>query len=212
MAIQGPTLINGVSRNNQFSASWAPSVLVPAGAMAWVIGGTNLADTETAGVTDSAGNEWINQAFVQPPGIPGTILVAYSMVTAEIPTSGTITILGSQRANWDLNGYFHTGAGGNIFSTDVRFVDTSTNPTATVVARPGMTLFGTIGVGGPSADGFTNDPLFLEDQKGNIARTNVTIHASGRAVPSNADDMQLYSYAPTLGTARRSLIFLAAFQ
>jgi len=200
-----------VSRNNQFSASWSPSVLVPVGALARVIGGTDLADTETAGISDSAGNEWVNQAFVQPPGLPGTILVAYSKIVTEIPTSGTIAVLGSLRANWDLNGYFHTGAQGNIFSTDVRFIDSSTNPTANIVARPGMTLFGTVGVLGPSADGFTNDPLFSADQKGNIARTNVTIHASGRAVPSNADDMQPYSYAPTLGIARRSLIFLAAF-
>lgn len=207
MTIAGPFLSGGISRNNQFSATFNPTVNIPAGALIWVVGGTNVADTADVVVTDTAGNEYVNQSFVGVPGVPGSILVAVARNAVALTAAGTITITSSLRGDWDANAYHHTGATGAIFSTDVRFVDTSTAPSATVTGQANMTLFGTLAVRGPSADGFTNDPAWSADQKGTIARTNVTVHASGRLAAADGQ----FSYAPTLGTARRSLIFAAAF-
>lgn len=207
MAIQGPFLAGGISRNNQFSATISPTVNIPQGALIWLIGGTDVADTADLTLTDTAGNTWVFQVFVQPPGVPGSMIVAYTRLANALPTSGSLTLSSSIRGNWDFNLYYHTGADGSIFSTDIQFIDTSVSPVARCFGQAGMTLFGTVGVRGPSSDGFTPDPNWGADQKGNLSRTNVTLHASGRVAPTE----DWYTYAPTLGTARRSLIFAGAF-
>ena len=208
MPITGPFLAGGISRNNQFTAPFNPTVNIPAGALIWVIGGTNVDDTADVVVTDTAGNAYVNQAFVGVPGVPGSVLVAIARNANALTTAGQIIITSSVRGDWDANSYFHLGAQGAIASTDVEFIDTSTTPVATVTAlQAGMTLFGTVAVRGPSSDGFTVDAVWGADQKGNIPRTNVTIHAGGRVAPNAGQ----FSYAPVLGTARRSLIFAASF-
>lgn len=207
----GPFLSGGVSRNNQFTATIVPTQNIPAGALIWVIGGTSVDDTADVVVTDSSGNTYVNQAFVGVPGIPGSVLVAVARNATAVPTTGSVTVTSSIRGDWDLNTYFHTGATGAIFSTDVEVFDTGTTPVANIMAQNGMTLFGTVGVRGPSADGFMIDPSWGADQKGNINRTNVTIHAGGKVAVVVGQGLAQFSYAPVLGTARRSLIFAAAF-
>jgi hypothetical protein len=207
MAVAGPFLAGGASQNNRVSVVFSPTVNIPAGALIWLVGGTDVVDTADLTLTDSAGNVWVFQVFVQPPGVPGSMVVAYARLANALPTGGSLTLTSSIRGDWDFNLYYHTGAQGQVFSTDIQFIDTSTTPVARCFGRVGMTLFGTVGVRGPSVDGFTPDASWDADQKGTIPRTNVTIHASGRI----ADAEDWYTYAPVLGTARRSLIFAGAF-
>ena len=207
MPASGPFLSGSFSQNNRTSITFSPSLAIPAGALIWLIAGTDVADTETVTVTDSAGNEYVNQVFVAPPGVPGTILVAVARNAIALPTSGSVTLSSSARGNFDGVLYHHTGARGEIFSTDIQYFDTGTTPVARCYAQAGMTLFGTVAVRGPSADGFTPDPNWGPDQKINIQTTNVTVHASGRV----ADARDWFTYAPVLGNARRSLIFAGSF-
>lgn len=221
----GPTLAGGVSRNNQFTATITPGVIIPAGAMVWVIGGTNASDSAVLSIKDSVNNvEFNQQAFVSLPGVSGAIVAAYLVVPQSIPAAGTITLTSDTRGNWDLNCVYFTGVEGDVYSQDTQISTVAiTNPSTSTRARPAMNLLSLLAVLGPSTDGFTQDPAWGTDQKGSVARTNVTVHASGRAVPSNAPDWDgqtpgaagplppFYTYSPTLGTARRTLVYSAAF-
>lgn len=209
----GPFLAGGVSRNNQFNASITPGVAIPAGAMVWVVGGSNVVDTAVISIRDSVNNiDFVLNSFVQLPGVAGSIIVASLVVPQGIPANGAITLTSDTRANWDLNCVYFTGAEGAVFSiTSPISTVAITNPSGAVKAQPNMNLFAMLAVLGPSSDGFTQDPLWGTDQKGNVARTNVTVHACGRIVPANADELADYTYAPTLGVARRCMTFVASF-
>lgn len=207
MSISGPVICGDFSQNNKTSLTFNPLAAVPAGALIWIVAGSNVSDSANLTFTDTQGNNYELQAFNQLPGTGVTFIEALVRNANALATTDTITLTSDTRANFDGAMYFHTGALGNIFSRDVEFFQT-VNPIANVSAQAGMELFGAIAVAGPSSDAFTNDVNFGPDQKIKLATTNATIHASDRSPVPVAGP---YSFAPVLGTARKSMIILHAF-
>jgi len=203
-----PTSIGGAFQRNVTSLTFHPSAALPAGALLFLSVGTNAPDTATITIQDTQGNNYQTQVASQQPGTSAQFLV--NLVVPQgakaLTTADTITLTSSARADFAMSGYFFTGVQGGLFSSDVEWFN-ATNLSYSVNAQAGMQLFATLGVAGPSTDTFTQDAAWGPDVLSGIATTTFTVHASGRLAPTDG----AYTWNPTLGTARRSVGLLVAF-
>ena len=206
MAIAGPFFAGANNENSKFSFTFSPTVTIPSGALVWCQAITGVTDDANVFLTDDLGNEWFRQSFVQLPGTGITYGLWYRKIAADLTTASVLTMNSDQRGSWGHALYYHTGAQGSLFSAGVEYFQ-SQNPSMSVRALPGMSLFGNIVVQGPGSDSFTNDPTWSAAIKSS-ASNQATLYACGRTANVDAQ----YSYAPTLGSVRKNMIFAAAFK
>lgn len=207
MAISGPVLAGAVYQRNRTSWVLAPTQNVPVGAMLWLVCACNLPDTATITITDSAGNSYFQQVYSQQPGTIGTLIAFIVPKGLALSTLQSITISSDTRGDLLATLYYFTGAQGSLYSTDVEW-SAGAQPSATANAIAGMALFAVLGVAGPNNDGFTQAAGWGADLIANVQTVNATIHAGGRL----ADAGGPFTYAPTLGANRQSVVLVASFR
>lgn len=221
MSIAGPFLAgSGFRRNQQANTPFTfnPITAIPANAFIAALGGAAAADTDTVALSDSVGNSYSQEVSTLDP--TGGILVNNWFVfepALALATSGTVSVSCSIRTDVGASVYFFTGdilkdKNGNIVpsmtSVTVEWRNVA-NPSASVLARAGDMVFASIAVQGPNNDVFTQDANgWSADIVSGAANINATLHATGKIASADGN----VTYAPTLGSLRRSVISMFAFR
>jgi len=208
MSIAGPFTAGGAFQRNVLSLSFHPSQAIPAGALMFLVVGTNAADTTTITIGDGTANVYNQQVGSQQPGTTASLFVFFVDPKAShaLTTGSNITITSSARSDFAASLYFFTGAGGFLDGSDVEWFNTTT-PSFNCHSFAGDTLFAMLGVAGPSTDGFTQDANWGADVLSGIATTTFTVHGTSRQAPTTGQS----TYAPTLATLRRSVGCVLSF-